>query len=273
MIITYRTLKSNQSSSLNIEEIFSLVFNLKELIRTEMFSDDITTRDLIDKLCEKYELFQESYESNLQIHNGKQKRIVFLAKNHNILKEAMELEANEQYAALGRLLGYPECCIKEYIHSKRQNWIYDEVASSLRNTHGSANHLINNITGQKLIFHTPCSYCCEKSIISAKRLIELLNKINPKKTTNMIFDLKGEFIYFCFIDQSGSLKENTIKLISGQDGIVHNIIASDHFDERTETIINGIKEIRIIENIVLIDGKNINETYFSLFNPTFIKFS
>lgn len=111
-------------------------------------------------------------------------RAVFAGRDVATLDEAAELDVqrtDESMIALGRLLGYPRCCVEAFVGfpSPREN--RDVFAAALARTHGSPMPRLNTL--DLAVFHfvpwAPCSFRCALSAAYADRVASLVNRRFP----------------------------------------------------------------------------------------------
>jgi len=129
------------------------------------------------------------------------KKIVYLAQSLKIAKEAVWAEKNGDRSLLGRLLGYPACCVSFFLEQlKLQS---DFFLAANKNTKGRNSFFCNNLfsfdarLNEKsfnlylkkldlfgkykdlfLIRHVPCSFDCKPSMALGKKTLQLLKKLN-----------------------------------------------------------------------------------------------
>ena len=124
------------------------------------------------------------YAKEALFYESKIKKKLNFNKNNFNKNVAEYFSLQEEFQTkLGKLFGYPECCIKEYIRFTKKQFIDSHkktkkqskpnyVMNSYENTKNKykLNFLLNNFSKKRLIVHFPCSYECKKSIKLAKRL-------------------------------------------------------------------------------------------------------
>jgi len=179
-------------------EIKAIRMNLKQVARK------IVRKEYIGALIKEI-------NNNLKYYYDGKSKYIYISKDVEKIKKALDYDkeinqpltySNENFQEkleeyfnkqeeyqykLGRLFGYPLCCIKEYIRlnkviflnshngtSMSEDNISNYVINSYNNTRNKdkLNFLLNNITNVTIISHFPCSYECEKSIGYAKKLFE-----------------------------------------------------------------------------------------------------
>lgn len=123
-------------------------------------------------------------------------------------------------AARGRLLGYPECCIKFHLAQKGDV----DPLRTYRRSHGRFHYLLNNIAGDvRLVSHFPCSYNCGESVKLARKVLAAVRKEHGDGVADDIVEVlkhKGVYykgVYFSFkeLDEPFS----PVRLLLGVCGI------------------------------------------------------
>lgn len=111
---------------------------------------------------------------------------------------------------MGKLLGYPECCIDFYVNGfLSQIGHPDFTFASLRNTKGKCSFLLNNLFWDNtlddkrleknnyfyLISNFPCSFNCEKSKQIGKRVLKAIRKYDEYIAEEIEKKLKNAVVY------------------------------------------------------------------------------
>lgn len=127
--------------------------------------------------------------------------LVYISRSEDKAEQAKEAEKENDHKRLGRLLGYPECCIeffdKEFpAESRKKN---DYVLASLKNSKGFVFPFYNNIAARQfdlsLISHFPCSLDCKSSISIAKRNLSIIKKHSAELSRVVEGMLKSAVLY------------------------------------------------------------------------------
>ncbi len=134
---------------------------------------------------------------------------------NKIEKRARDKEERKTAARLlGKLYGYPDCCIKHFIKLDSHNDIFAEIIHTLKNTKGNLNFYLNKYSGYKIISHIPCSFNCEKSIEIAGFVFDNLRKDLTEEAVRVIFRFSSMHILFIppfeKISFSGDVKGDTL---------------------------------------------------------------
>lgn len=109
---------------------------------------------------------------------------LFVGRDRAALREAAVAEVtrtDEANVALGRLLGYPRCCVTAFVETSRQRRTPDLHAAALARTKGRPRARLNVL--DLAVFHflpwSPCSFECEHSLRYADALARVLAKVHP----------------------------------------------------------------------------------------------
>jgi len=217
-----------------LQEIVALCFGLRRLIRIGVFSRQLK---VLKEICQKLGLKLltiESYDSN------RNNLLLLISKSEKRLKEFYKLEKKyiKKYfepSIIGKYLGYPVCCIKEY----KKNFKFknrNNPIKTLLNTKGKLNFRLNylynfqsrqfnyqkfnrispnyHLFDMYLIPHIPCSFNCKQSIGYAQNLLNILKLYFPIYYKKMIFFLKRPILYFndfVFFPILGKANNNLLK--------------------------------------------------------------
>lgn len=213
--------------------------------------------------------------------------IYYMGKSMDLIERAHKARKEGNYRKLGKILGYPECCINHFLNSfheennrtKTLPYSCDNKLKKydyrINNIYNPSNHTIEDklyhYTGNfshfknYFISHVPCSYECEKSLELGKQTEEVLKENFPDYTKNLIQSLrrgfiildKLEFVVISFdvegdrikynVDTSSPLVDNRT-LAELQDG---NYIKIK--DRNSITISGGREEEEFKATIILFD--------------------
>lgn len=192
--------------------------------------------------------------------------LVYISKSKGKAEQAKEAEKENNHKRLGRLLGYPECCIrffdKEFPkQSKKSN---DYVLASLSSSKGFVFPFYNNIAARQfdlsLISHFPCSLDCKSSISIAKRNLRIIKKHSAE--ISKIFEgmLKSAVLY---TEDRGAFLLRDFKLEGNK--LSYDKIMS-HADNVLYQELKDSKHIEIVDkNTVNIRDKNIDNVGVMIF--------
>ncbi len=184
--------------------------------------------------------------------NEKGSYFVYISKSKEKAEQAKKAEAESNHKELGKLLGYPDCCINFFeknfpIESKKKN---DYVLASLKNSKGFIFPFYNNVAIRhldlSLLSHFPCSLNCEESIKIAKNNLKIIEK--HSKDISRIFEgmLRSAVLY---TEDEGIFVLREFKLEN--DYLSYNSIMSEANNET-------YKKLKQAEKIEIIDKNTIN---------------
>lgn len=129
---------------------------------------------------------------------------LYIGKDRQLVERAKQAEAENDHEQLGRLLGYPSCCIKFFKSEYEQEVIKenDYIAPALRNTRqetDSAVSFYNNVIlryfDMGVLSHYPCSFLCEASKELAKRNLDVVMRYSPQLAEMMVMMLKCPVVF------------------------------------------------------------------------------
>ena len=226
--LTKRNFMSNLPDRYYVD-FLSLKHGLKKLVRL-MVNDKKEYKEL-KKFAEKFKLKIAHSNYKIKTKNGifcekvlpfkgRGHFFVYISKDNDTNEKAMEYEGNnfskKDDRKLGELLGYPECCIKNFI-DKESEGRRDFVIENYKSSGKSPNYLLNFIldfSAFHLISHFPCSFNCKESEKISKNLLEILKKENFLLSKETEEYLKMPILYSNnrnFILFNGTANENLIK--------------------------------------------------------------
>ena len=206
------------------------------------------TKDAFD-----FEGGKNNYRSTRNdIKENKERNIyMYISKDQEIINGLKESEINGYEDDSGKLLGYPKCCIDNYISLTQKGYLSD--TSLLKKTFANTNTKNNfpfytnfGSYGRTLILHFPCNYNCKESIANGKQNFRLINNISKKF---------GQYIHFCLtrptflIKYSGIKRTDHLSTSLSEDYLVtfkedNPIIDKSYYE--FEFVANGIDATKVI---------------------------
>ncbi len=156
------------------------------------------------------------------ILRNKMQKWLAISRNKKIARGIIEALKSPNYYKLGKLLGYPDCCVKQYLHERfyklgKNNRIPQNISiqNILKRTRGKPVYYCNsiyNFSGRLtakdaknfrrlgtinkktpyqayLIFYTPCSYNCGESIKIGRKALKALkyyDSVTAHKTEKIL---------------------------------------------------------------------------------------
>jgi len=205
--------------------------------------------------------------------------ILYVALSSKPIEAAYEAEVKGDRLALGKLLGYPECCIKGFIESLSVETEF--ISSGLKKTQKTPSFFCNGIFNIEskwfggsdsfkqdeqafsnfnrlfLIKHIPHSLDCPESINLGRKTLELLEKESPEFAKEIVDALKRPFLYFNYFDWLAFKGK-----VRGQELIYEEVIGNLSYssDDKIKQIVQGNRLIVSDKKIIIYkDQKVIGE--------------
>ena len=193
-------------------EIFSLIYDLRMVTRQGYYQSQMPK---VRDLCYKQNLYLLESEfgllnkdsaifSDKGIITGKKNPnamiFVYISKEEDIARKAYAYEQEQNFEELGKLLGYPDCCISFF--KKNFEGFYQDsrffLKKSFANSKGMVFPFYNNLflryNGYAIISHFPCRFNCNQSTQTGAKNIKILEKINSHISKHIIQMLKCRVI-------------------------------------------------------------------------------
>lgn len=228
-----------QDPGICLQEIVALYYDLKPLFRTgispwkfKLFKE--TLSELGFKL-----LIIKLIESRAPNRNNP---TCLISKSEKKLKEYYKLEkgyiaglGSVTSSSIGKHLGYPSCCVEEFVKNSYDGKNRNCPTKTLSNTKGRIdfrlNYLYNfdsrdfdyqefkrisesyRLSNFYLIPHRPCSFNCKESINYAQKIIDILKRDFPEYYEKLISFLNKPILFFSdfvFFPLIGKMKDNTL---------------------------------------------------------------
>jgi hypothetical protein len=127
---------------------------------------------------------------------------MYISKHVGLAKAAKAFEQKNDYAGLGRVLGYPECCIEFFCKNKpsEEKRLNDYVTPCIINTSSKLhfpyqNNIFIRYFDLALLSHALCSFDCKKSIAIANINLDILKELELPVYGHAISWLKSAAIY------------------------------------------------------------------------------
>lgn len=215
------------STPFEIQSLLTLKERTKPVLRVSL--SDTDRIDDIYKLSKNLGLFV--LIKKLKLEGVGKVRFAYFSIFDGLPEKAYEAEKNRNVKEFGRLLGYPECCIDEFINSSKKSedeikkFGFRYIINSYLNTKGKPSFYCNNLFNfeSKLVYdeiyiyrknqnifskyqhlflieHIPCSFDCKESIKFGKRTLELLRNHIPKLAEEIVNALKRPVLYFDYFN-------------------------------------------------------------------------
>ncbi len=136
--------------------------------------------------------------------NRSDRIMVYVSKSKDMAEEVCSSELNGNTESIGRLLGYPKCCVNHYMamtkkFEETKNAIYqDRILQTYLNTKGDASFYLNNLHHKEMFYlvsHFPCSYNCKYSVALAKKTLNILESEDAVLANDILLRLKLPALY------------------------------------------------------------------------------
>lgn len=199
------------------QEIWATVEEIKPVTRKAVSID--TEEDKLREMAEVYGLEIDFFETN-PFGPGDPNTYAYISNSLSLIEDARDAEKEENQRFLGRLLGYPSCCIERYEEDYTQpNVENDRVRSIYRPSESfhpynnviytfetRVNYAIdsdemkklNEIEGLDLYLncHLPCSFDCNQSRENAEELMSSLESQEPEMASRLKDVLARPVLFF-----------------------------------------------------------------------------
>ena len=125
--------------------------------------------------------------------------LLYISNDKDFAIKARDAEDSNNHKILGRYMDYPECCVDFFMKYLEDSTNLDYTPLTFLNSNGiNFSYLINNCLrgyDYSIISHFPCSFQCEKSIILAKKYLDLINADDENLRNHLVISLKKPIIY------------------------------------------------------------------------------
>jgi hypothetical protein len=183
------------------QEIILLLENVKPVVRQGFYADELP---VIVKFCNEHNIRIVRSRFIIKIDDADKgfsnKGIasddtndmlngmffVYLSKDKLLSSKAAILEERHNDELLGRILGYPECCIQYFIENFSEENTDIEIHS--KNPYTNLSQRDNDYI---ILSHFPCSPECKESIELAKKYLETINRHDPEYVRELLVKLSS----------------------------------------------------------------------------------
>lgn len=190
-------------------EILYLLDDAKPVVRQGFYEEELED---IKGFCEKRKLCVETSPYKVVLVDGSYSNkgikvkaddprrgmfFVYISKSRDKAVMADVFEFKNDHRGLGKILGYPDCCIDFFVKNEpvRSRLDNDYVACTLGNSKGVRFPFQTNISKRTydftLLNHFPCSFNCQESIRLAEKHLSILGKHDPSLAMRFVKELKS----------------------------------------------------------------------------------
>lgn len=239
-------------------EVLYVLEGIKKTARLSVHEDELKK---IKEFCMNNHLHAEisDFKVAMEFHNDKSYSdkgykinadsktkgsfFVYISKSEKICRKAKSAEQMNDHKAFGKLLGYPNCCIKFFIENnkeqeKRQNDYVLPALSNSKKPYSFYNNIAIRYFDVALLNHFPCSLNCKKSIKIAKQNLGVLQKYDPNLAKQFVELLKLPCIY---TEKQGVHMLKDYEIINGMlyfKGVISSVKNNLHFELQNKKSIN-----------------------------------
>tara|TARA_Y100000031_G_scaffold156445_1_gene211014 strand:+ start:1695 stop:2480 length:786 start_codon:yes stop_codon:yes gene_type:complete len=130
---------------------------------------------------------------------------LFISQNEDIIKQAIKYHYKEnKNISLGRLYGYPKCCIKIFSDNQELAIGNNDLGILLKAFENSQSNIFSIYTNwfsrHKLILHLPHSFDCGPSVKIGRQNLEILREYDKK-----LFNLAVKELNACILEYKGNI--------------------------------------------------------------------
>jgi hypothetical protein len=191
---------------LSSADLIAAKAGLKKSTRVECFNmDDFKIKN---KDFKKHNLIAISSDEILfgkfNVYISKLKRYALEAKkcdpSYKIIKNKKSFnDVVEDVGRFSELIGYPSCCINQYVESALQS---ENLASNKtflkipKRISFVFNNILNGVSNIFISFHVPCSFSCKKTLAHNQKIFNAIKKLSPSFAQEIEKLLKRPYLIF-----------------------------------------------------------------------------
>jgi len=187
-------------SKTKAQEIILLLQNVKEVVRQGFYASELPA---VEDFCQnnylflvksKFKVAIEDPEENFSNKGLRLKEddprpgmyFVYISKEEKLALLASYAELMNRPRELGRILGYPECCVEFFCKNFGENNTNLELTPTNPWT-----NLSKRDQDCVLISHFPCNSECAESIELAKKYFEIIKTVDEERAEEILTVLKN----------------------------------------------------------------------------------
>jgi len=206
---------------------FLLKYGFKPVIRIHLDSHFLTPENFQEvwRSVSPFKILISRFDSTFQgARIQEPEYCAYLSLDSAKARAAFKAEKNNDKKALGRLLGYPDCCVENFIKynpERDSDLVIKAALSTTLKPSFYCNSIFNlesKISSSQvkllsrhpevfqdsfylfLVGHVPCSFDCQRSIKIGKKTLEILKKEIPSLAQEIEFALKKPVLYFDYLN-------------------------------------------------------------------------
>lgn len=276
-----KILKTFANKTRSLEMVY-LLEDIKKAVRLDANPKELKN---IKKFCEDHSLYLEMSDFKVVkiVDEGKGsfanivKKVniadpreglshVYISKSKDRAMFLKLLESKGDDKAVGKVLGYPECCTEFFENYKDQQKKIqnDYILPALSDSKGYEFSFVLNHAARyfdrTLLSHFPCNFNCEESKKIAQERLNLLEERYPEISKELKEKLRGAIVYTerdgVFLMENVEIDKNTLnfeKVTTTKENILHDLLSKN-------------RKMEIIgKNKIKIDDTTISDIGFMLF--------
>ncbi len=178
-----------------IKKAFKMIISPPE--NYQIIKQFLNNEGIITKKSNFKYVFSEYGDSGERVPltvEGKGGVTLYASKSEEILNELIEADLSFNDEKIGKIFGYPQCCIDAYNNRVNKDYILESYKSTKEKFDWKLNNFIQ-MPNYYLIPHYPCSYDCKESIKLATRILEEIKKEEPAFAEQIERYLKRPVLY------------------------------------------------------------------------------
>lgn len=187
-------------------DLMAAKYGIKKVARIE-YNDENELKDY-KKALKKHSLYgicsDERLLGKYNLYISKSKKLAFQAKktdpSFKIINQNKSFnEVVDDVREFGRLLSYPDCCVKKYIENALNNVTItqSEIFTNLpKEINFLFNNLLNGLSNHYLSFHLPCLFNCKKTLIYQRRIFDKVKQDSPLFAQALENYLRNPYLVF-----------------------------------------------------------------------------
>lgn len=195
----------------DLRAAFKMIIPLEDF---EKVKDYLKKERILSRHSDFKYIFDKERDAGLRVSLDDHRRggvTIYAAKSEEMLDSLQKADRNSDDIKVGKILGYPDCCCNVYENSSRE----DHYLDSIKNTKEYFDWRLNNFVQSPnffLVMHYPCSYECGESIRDAERLLEVIEKNQPKFAEQLKAYMKRPVLYsnYSAIIFDGYVRKNMV---------------------------------------------------------------
>lgn len=187
-------------------DLIAVKYGIKKVARIEY--NDENELENYKKALKKHSLYgicsDEKLLGKYNLYISESKKLAFQAKKTDpsfkiINQNKLFTEVVDDVREFGRLLSYPDCCVKKYIENALNNVTItqSEIFTNLpKEINFPFNNSLNGLSNYYLSFHFPCSFNCKKTLIYQKRIFDKIKQDSPLFAQALESYLRNPYLVF-----------------------------------------------------------------------------